>query len=38
MRAFYRQLQRLGADYTPTYISQAAFDAIIAGNMEQGPM
>lgn len=38
MRAFYRQLQRLGADYTPTYISQAAFDEIIAGNMEQGPM
>ena len=38
MRAFYRQLQRLGADYTPTYISQAAFDAIIASNMEQGLM
>jgi hypothetical protein len=38
MRAFYRQLQRLGADYTPTYISQDAFEAIIAGNMEQGPM
>jgi len=38
MRAFYRQLQRLGADYTPVYITQSEFDAIIAGNMEQGPM
>jgi len=38
MRAFYRQLQRLGADYTPTYIYQDAFEAIIAGNMEQGAM
>jgi hypothetical protein len=38
MRAFYRQLQRLGADYTPVYITQSEFDVIIAGNMEQGPM
>ena len=38
MRAFYRQLQKVGADYTPSYISQSEFDAIIAGNMEQGPM
>jgi hypothetical protein len=38
MRAFYRQLQKIGADYTPIYISQDAFDTIIAGNMEQGPM
>ena len=38
MRAFYRQLQKVGADYTPSYISQSEFDAIIAGNMEKGPM
>jgi hypothetical protein len=38
LRAFYRQLQKQGADYTPSYISQSEFDAIIAGNMEQGPM
>lgn len=29
LRAFYKQLQRQGVDYTPQYITQELFDAII---------
>jgi hypothetical protein len=36
MRAFIRQLDRLGLTYTPSHISQAEYDAIISGSMEQG--
>lgn len=36
MRAFTKQLDKNGAEYTPTHISQADYDAIIAGDMERG--
>ena len=36
LRAFTKQLVKNGATYTPAYISQAEYDAIIAGEMEQG--
>ncbi len=36
MRAFYRNLVMRGADYTPQYISQEYFDAIISGDHEPG--
>ncbi|MDO8361391.1 MAG: DUF2202 domain-containing protein [Actinomycetota bacterium] len=36
LRAFTRQLGKQGADYTPQYITQAEYDAIVAGEMEQG--
>jgi len=36
LRAFTKQLVKQGADYTPAYITQADYDAIIAGGMEQG--
>jgi len=38
MRAFTMQLTRNGAGYAPTHLTQAAFDAIIAGDMEHGPL
>jgi len=37
LRAFVRQLDRNGATYTPTHITVAEFDAIIAGGTERGP-
>ena len=36
LRAFTKQLAKNGADYTPAYISQADYDAIIASDMERG--
>jgi len=36
MRAFTKQLVKNDATYTPTHITQAAYDAIIAGDMERG--
>lgn len=36
LRAFTRQLGNNGATYTPTHLSQADFDAIVSGDMEQG--
>lgn len=36
LRAFTKQLVKNGASYTPAYISQADYDAIIAGEMEKG--
>ena len=36
MRAFIRQLDRFGVTYTPAYISQADYNAIISGSMEAG--
>ncbi len=36
LRAFTKQLDRNGATYTPVHISQADYDSIIAGSMEQG--
>lgn len=36
MRAFMKSLASGGAGYTPQYISQAEFDAIIASGTERG--
>lgn len=36
LRAFLRQLQRNGGSYTPKHMTQAAFDAIVGGEMERG--
>ncbi|NOT93074.1 MAG: DUF2202 domain-containing protein [Ferruginibacter sp.] len=36
MRSFYKNILSLGSTYTPQYISQAAFDAIISSAMETG--
>ena len=36
MRAFVKNLAAGGASYTPQYISQAEFDAIIASGTERG--
>ena len=36
LRAFVRQLGANGADYTPTHITQAAYDAIVASGIERG--
>jgi hypothetical protein len=36
LRAFVRQLGRNDAEYTPTHITKAEFDSIIAGEMERG--
>ena len=36
MRSFYRNLTNTGGSYTPQYITQAAFDAIINTGMETG--
>ena len=36
MRAFAKQLTKNGATYTPTHITQAAYDAIIASGTERG--
>lgn len=36
LRSFTSQLTSRGASYTPTHISQAAFDAIVAGAIERG--
>jgi hypothetical protein len=36
LRAFTKQLQKSGASYTPTYISQADYDAIISTDTERG--
>ncbi len=36
LRAFTSQLERNGATYTPQYISQADYDAIVAGGTETG--
>ncbi|MBS1655301.1 MAG: DUF2202 domain-containing protein [Bacteroidetes bacterium] len=37
MRAFYTNLTNAGATYTPQYITQVQFDAIISSGMERGP-
>lgn len=37
LRAFYKVLTKLGATYTPQYISQADFDAIVTSDIETGP-
>ncbi len=36
LRAFYHQLTKLGLVYTPVYISQEEYDAIVNSPMEQG--
>ncbi len=36
LRAFVRNLQASSASYTPTHITQAEFDAIVAGSNERG--
>jgi len=36
LRAFVRQLDRVGATYTPAYISQSEYDAIVGGTQETG--
>lgn len=36
LRAFMRQLAQLGGSYTPQYLSQAAFNAIVNAPMERG--
>ncbi|XLQ20728.1 MAG: DUF2202 domain-containing protein [Candidatus Moraniibacteriota bacterium] len=36
LRAYVRQLERNGGEYTPQYISQAEYDEIIAGEQERG--
>lgn len=36
LRAYVRQLERNGGEYTPQYISQSEYDAIIAGEQERG--
>jgi hypothetical protein len=36
LRAFVSQLKSRGATYTPTHITQAQYDAIIAGTIERG--
>ncbi|MFZ2594107.1 MAG: DUF2202 domain-containing protein [Minisyncoccia bacterium] len=36
LRAFTRNLNSLGSTYTPVYISQSSYDAIIAGPQERG--
>lgn len=37
LRSFYRNVLRLNGAYTPSFLSQEAFDAIINGQMETGP-
>lgn len=37
LRAFYKVLTKLGASYTPQYITQAEFDAIVTSDLETGP-
>ncbi len=37
LRSFYRNVLRLNGTYTPSFLSQEAFDAIINGQMETGP-
>lgn len=37
LRAFMKVLTQQGGSYTPKYISQAAFDAIVASPIETGP-
>ena len=36
LRAYIRQLDRVGASYTPAYISQSEFDTIIGASQETG--
>jgi hypothetical protein len=36
LRAFVRQLDRVGASYTPAFITPEAFDAIVGGRQETG--
>jgi hypothetical protein len=36
LRAFTKQIAKLGGSYTPTYISQSEYDAIISGANETG--
>ena len=36
LRAFVRNLSKLGVDYSPRYLSAEVFDAIISGEMEKG--
>ena len=36
LRAFVKQLTRNGASYTPTHITQAAYDAIVSSDVERG--
>ncbi|MEA3323141.1 MAG: DUF2202 domain-containing protein [Patescibacteria group bacterium] len=36
LRAYVRQLERNGGEYTPQYISQVEYDKIIAGEQERG--
>jgi hypothetical protein len=37
LRAFYRQVLDNGGSYTPEYLSQAEFDAIVNSEVERGP-
>ncbi len=37
LRSFYRNVLRLNGSYTPSFLSQEAFEAIINGQMETGP-
>lgn len=37
LRAFTRQLDRLGATYEPVHLDADSYDAIVAGDMERGP-
>ncbi|HNR06125.1 MAG TPA: DUF2202 domain-containing protein [Saprospiraceae bacterium] len=37
LRSFYRNVLRLNGTYTPSFLSQETFDAIISGQMETGP-
>ena len=37
LRAFTKQLTNSGATYTPAHLTQAAYDAILAGAVERGP-
>jgi hypothetical protein len=38
LRAFWKQLQQQGGSYTPSHITQAAFDAIINSATETTPV
>ncbi|MEZ4992275.1 MAG: DUF2202 domain-containing protein [Saprospiraceae bacterium] len=37
LRAFVRNMDNIGITYAPEYLSQAEYDVIIAGDMENGP-
>ena len=38
LRAFYRQLTKYDLTYTPSYITQAEYDAVVSTPAERGPM